>query len=277
MRTEGHDLESLFPRMRRYTRALSGDVLFGQVLCQRALALATEACAKETQCSPLLVLYSSVSKLWRELGDLQAEYKADKPLSERKRIARMSPRAREAFLLLAMEGLSAQDAASVLNVSECEVSRLMDQAIGETGLGDSASVLIVEDEFFIAKDIEKVVLELGHKVVGRVRTRAAAHDFLKSVTPDLILADIQLADGSSGIDTVNDALGKFGGVPVIFITAFPGQLLSENRPEPTFLVSKPYKRTELKAAITQCLYFGAQSQINTLRSSTIGPALIRFA
>ena len=61
--------------------------------------------------------------------------------------------------------------------------------------------------------------------------------------PGLVLADIQLADDSSGIDAVKDILADFE-VPVIFITAFPERLLTGERPEPTFLITKPFQRCD---------------------------------
>ena len=72
--------------------------------------------------------------------------------------------------------------------------------------------------------------------------------------PGLVLADIQLADDSSGIDAVKDILAEFS-VPVIFITAFPERLLTGERPEPTFLITKPFQRSTVKAAISQALFF----------------------
>ncbi|MBU2381500.1 MAG: response regulator, partial [Alphaproteobacteria bacterium] len=72
--------------------------------------------------------------------------------------------------------------------------------------------------------------------------------------PGLVLADIQLADGSSGIDAVKDILKRFD-VPVIFITAFPERLLTGERPEPTFLITKPFQPETVKAAISQALFF----------------------
>ena len=74
--------------------------------------------------------------------------------------------------------------------------------------------------------------------------------------PGLVLADIQLADDSSGIDAVKDILAEFS-VPVIFITAFPERLLTGTRPEPTFLITKPFQRSTVKAAIAQALFFDA--------------------
>ena len=63
-----------------------------------------------------------------------------------------------------------------------------------------------------------------------------------------------LADDSSGIDAVKDILSEFQ-VPVIFITAFPERLLTGERPEPTFLITKPFQRSTVKAAIAQALFF----------------------
>jgi DNA-binding LytR/AlgR family response regulator len=73
-------------------------------------------------------------------------------------------------------------------------------------------------------------------------------------TPKMILADIQLADGSSGIDAVNDIL-KSTAIPVIFITAFPERLLTGTKPEPAFLVTKPFNSEMVKALISQALFF----------------------
>jgi CheY-like chemotaxis protein len=86
------------------------------------------------------------------------------------------------------------------------------------------------------------------------RTRAEAAAVVRKHRPGLILADIQLADGSSGLDAVNDLLNMFE-VPVIFITAFPERYLTGARPEPAFLVSKPYRPATLSALVSQALFF----------------------
>jgi CheY-like chemotaxis protein len=99
-----------------------------------------------------------------------------------------------------------------------------------------------------------LVRELGHKVIDIAATRTEAVEAATRHRPGLVLADIQLADGSSGIDAVKDILGRFD-VPVIFITAFPERLLTGERPEPTFLITKPFQPETVKAAIGQALFF----------------------
>jgi len=82
---------------------------------------------------------------------------------------------------------------------------------------------------------------------------------VKDARPGLVLADIQLADGSSGIDAVNEFLRDVS-VPVIFVTAYPERLLTGTKPEPTFLISKPFKEEALKAVISQALFFDIRSR-----------------
>jgi CheY-like chemotaxis protein len=131
----------------------------------------------------------------------------------------------------------------------------------------ATDILIIEDEPLIAMDIEQMVEGLGHNVVSAspAPTRKPWRSTTRR-TPKMILADIQLADGSSGIDAVNDILSTHP-VPVIFITAFPERLLTGERPEPTFLVTKPFNPDMVKALISQALFFdeGSRAAVVQLR------------
>jgi DNA-binding LytR/AlgR family response regulator len=189
----------------------------------------------------------------------------------------MSPAHREAFLLMAMEGLGSQETSAVLGTSEADALQSMAAAVQEGGSSDAASILIIEDEFFLARELAQIVSELGHQVAGRVRTRSAAQECLATITPDLVLADIHLADETSGIDAVNDAFRQMGDVAVIFITAFPARLFCGNRPSPTFYVGKPFKKEQVMSAITLNLYFGSRSHLDESRDEACAPPLVRFA
>ena len=106
----------------------------------------------------------------------------------------------------------------------------------------------------IALELQAVVENLGHRVTGIARTRTDAIMLARIKSPGLILADIQLADGSSGLDAVNDLLNRFE-MPVIFITAYPERFLTGERPEPAFLISKPYQSATVSALVSQALFF----------------------
>ena len=155
-----------------------------------------------------------------------------------------------------MEGFTPEDAGYLIGASADDVERLVAEALAEIERQTRAEVLIIEDEPIIAMDIETIVRDLGHNVTGVAVTRDEAVSQAMARRPGLVLADIQLADDSSGIDAVKDILQEFQ-VPVIFITAFPERLLTGERPEPTFLITKPFQRSTVKAAIAQALFFDA--------------------
>jgi len=147
----------------------------------------------------------------------------------------------------------------VLDVDEDSFSDLLAEASDEISRQVATDVLIIEDEPLIAMDIEEMVESLGHRVVGTARTHAEAVALFGKTHPKMVLADIQLADGSSGIEAVNEILSSTA-VPVIFITAFPERLLTGERPEPAFLVTKPFNPDMVKALISQALFFDRQAR-----------------
>jgi CheY-like chemotaxis protein len=161
---------------------------------------------------------------------------------------------RQAFLLVAMEEFTLEEAALVLEMSPDDVRSLLEDANQDIAKQIATNVVIIEDEPLIVMDLELLVQALGHRVVRVARTERQAIDAIRQTRPGLVLADIQLADGSSGIDAVNEILQTFS-VPVIFITAFPERLLTGTKPEPTFLIRKPYQPDAVKAAISQALFF----------------------
>ena len=160
----------------------------------------------------------------------------------------------DTYVRATLEGFNPGEAGQILGATAGEVELLIADAQREIDAELATRVLIIEDEPVIAADIEALVRELGHEVMDVAATRGEALDAVARNQPGLVLADIQLADGSSGIDAVKDILGRFD-VPVIFITAFPERLLTGERPEPTFLITKPFQPETVKAAIGQALFF----------------------
>ena len=243
------------PYIRRYARALTGDQRTGDNYVRVALeALAAGEKALDNRLSPRVSLYHVFHTIWCSTG-AQLETSEDEGATDAAhRLMRIAPRSRQAFLLTALEGFTPSEAAQILDTSFDEVEQLISEAQAEIDAELATDVLIIEDEPVIAADIEGLVRELGHEVLDIAATRKEATDAAARKRPGLVLADIQLADGSSGIDAVKDILGRFD-VPVIFITAFPERLLTGERPEPTFLITKPFQPETVKAAIGQALFF----------------------
>ena len=254
----GQQLAPHLPFLRRYGRALTGSQSHGDKYVRatlEAIVAAPEEFPRDVD--PRLGLYRTFQAIWSsanadEPQDIEAA--SDQEAIARARLARMTPLSRQALLLTAMEGFSPEDTAYLIEVEPDEVETLVAEAQDEIEQQTRARVMIIEDEPIIAMDIETIVRDLGHEVTGVAVTRDEAVALAMEDRPGLVLADIQLADDSSGIDAVKDILAEFQ-VPVIFITAFPERLLTGERPEPTFLITKPFQRSTVKAAISQALFF----------------------
>jgi DNA-directed RNA polymerase specialized sigma24 family protein/CheY-like chemotaxis protein len=258
--TAGDSLVAHVPYLRRFARALTGSQATGDG-CVVA-ALEAIVAGKAPNIPARIALYRLVLE---EVNALDPGHKTSSsslsPDMEtvQRNLAVLAPVARQAFLLVAMEEFAVEEAALVLGVSSNEVSSLVDEASRDISKQIATTVVIVEDEPLIAMDLEILVQGLGHRVVRVARTEREAIEAIRQTRPGLVLADIQLADGSSGLDAVNEILRSFS-VPVIFVTAHPQVLLTGAKPEPTFLIRKPYQRDELKAVISQALFFDVRSR-----------------
>jgi CheY-like chemotaxis protein len=246
------------PFVRRYARALTGSQTSGDHLVRSALrALAEGEQSLEDGPSTRVALYRLFHSVCRA-DDIEAGPGAEPSGAGAEtapgRLMRIAPTSRQAFLLTAMEGFTTHEAAHILGVTFEAVEALILTAQRDIDAELATDVLIIEDEPVIAADIQALVEELGHTVCGMATTRGEARTAAERRSPGLVLADIQLADGSSGIDAVKDILADTD-VPVIFITAFPERLLTGDRPEPAFLITKPFDPATVKAAIGQALFF----------------------
>lgn len=238
------------PYLRRYARLLTGDQGSGDAIVRAALEAAVAGVTPiDRNLPPRVSLYKLFHDNWKQDTVAPAGGSA-----AQERLTRIPTKARQALLLTAVEGFSVRDAAIILSVSTDDVDRLTVEAQGAIEDGLRTRVLIIEDEPVVALDIEAIVAEGGHEIVGIARTRQEAVDLYRTNDVELVLADIQLADGSSGIDAVNDILAE-SDVPVIFITAYPERLLTGERPEPTYLITKPFMPETVAATIGQVLFF----------------------
>lgn len=250
------------PFLRRFSRAVSGSQTSGDALVAAMLeAIIADVSIFPEASSDRIALYKIFARLFSSIS-IQVPQETPASAWEQRAVANLSalaPRPRQAFLLVAVEGFSDKEAAEILDVSEREFAALINQASNEISRQVATDVLVIEDEPLIAMDIEQMVESLGHRVVGTARTHAEATALFQKTGAKMVLADIQLADGSSGIDAVNEILSSTP-VPVIFITAFPERLLTGERPEPAFLVTKPFNPDMVKALISQALFFDRQAK-----------------
>lgn len=241
------------PFLRRYARALTGTQKSGDSYVKAALQALASGTHELDNMPPRVALYRLFQVIWGQTG-ARLETAPDSVSRVADRVMRIPPRHRQAFLLTALEGFTIDEASQILAQSPENVRELIARAQGDIENELATDVLIIEDEPVIAADIEALVLDLGHRVTAVATTRSEAVAAFRQNRPGLVLADIQLADGSSGIDAVNDIL-RGASMPVIFITAFPERLLTGEKPEPAFLITKPFQPETVKAAIGQALFF----------------------
>ena len=245
------------PYLRRYARLLSGSQASGDSYVRASLtALLQGDQALEAGVAPRVALYRLFHGIWSSSGEHYDDsvVEMDPAANAESRLRSLSAPSRAALLLTAVESFSVPEAATILDIGSEEVERAMGEAQHAIDEQLASRVLIIEDEPVIALDLENLVTELGHKVVGTAATRDEAVSKALSERPGLILADINLGEGGSGIDAVSRILESFD-VPVIFITAYPEKLLTGERPEPTYLIAKPFLPETVQATVGQALFF----------------------
>jgi CheY-like chemotaxis protein len=227
------ELLRALPYARRYARALTGGRDTGDALVATALK------APMPDVAPRLALFAAVAR---------AAPDAPSPGGP-------NPLQRHLLLLTALEDLSLDDAAAILDIDRDTAER--EFAAGRAALRATAAtdILVIEDEPIIALDLKRLVETCGHRVVGIAASEAAALRLATDKRPGLILADINLGRGGDGSNAVA-RIQKAMTVPVIFVTAYPERLLTAEGVEPAFIISKPFEPLALAIATFQAVYGG---------------------
>ena len=250
------EIEKHLPLLRRYARAMSGSRDLGDRIAEHALI--TFLRNKESLEGDMELKVVLFRALQDARGDLKyrLEADADHALSRANRhLARLTPGSRDAFLLSAFEDFSHEQIATILRRPTEEIEGLIAVARKDLSHLVSGRILVIEDELFVAHELSDIVTDMGHSVIGTAPTSEDALEIAEAEEPDLILSDIQLANGGSGIKTVGKILRFYPMTPVVYITGFPERLLTGKGPEPAFLVTKPYTRDQVRSAVSQAMFF----------------------
>jgi CheY-like chemotaxis protein len=249
------ELAAYLPYLRRYARALTGSQEKGDAYVRTTLeAVVSGNVDLGRGGASRVALYRAFHRVCGAAAELDRG--AGVALSEtpEQRLLGLSAAPREALLLSVVEGFTYPQVGEILGIETEAVEALAAEAQAEIERDLATDVLVIEDEAIIAMDIADLAEELGHRVIAIANTRNEALVEVRKRKPGLVLADIQLADNSSGTDAVHDILQMFD-LPVVFVTAFPERLLTGEKVEPAYLVTKPFDRGALKATIAQALFF----------------------
>lgn len=116
-------------------------------------------------------------------------------------------------------------------------------------------VLIVEDEFIIAFELQSMIQKLGYEVISIVDSGQKAIEMVETERPDIILMDIRIKGDLDGIDTAGIIKSKFN-APIIFSSAY----LDEDKFErakitlPYGYILKPVQERDLKITLEMALH-----------------------
>jgi DNA-directed RNA polymerase specialized sigma24 family protein len=266
------EIMSHLPYLRRFARALCGSQKSGDAYVVALLeSLIADPTLFPSGMDARAALYRVFLKIWDSLEiNLAPESTAagEPDAAARRHLEALTPRPRQAFLLTAVEDFTPEETARIMDTDQAGVSRLLDEAGRQIAKLVATDVLVIEDEPLIAMDLQNIVTSLGHRVYAVAQTRSEAVAAAKQKRPGLVLADIRLADESSGLDAVNEILGSMD-APVVFVTAYPERLLTGERPEPAFLITKPFSADTVKAVVSQALFFDVKARAPGERRASI--------
>jgi DNA-directed RNA polymerase specialized sigma24 family protein len=250
------DIAPLLPYLRRFSCALNGSLAKGDAYVTATLeSLLRDRSSFARNLPPRQALYQFYLGVWSQpIRDDLVD--ASEPSAFNRNLAALSPSVRQAFLLTTVEGFSQDEAAAIMGIDSARLLALLYRGARDLAHELASRILIIEDEPIVAMDLEAIVEDLGHHVVGVAGAQAQAVALAAERQPQLIMADIQLEDGGSGIEAVNEILTA-ASKPVVFITGHPGAYLNAlaNRPEPAFLLPKPFEPDSVRAAVSQALFF----------------------
>lgn len=249
------EIAAKIPYLRRYARALTGSQAVGDQYVRISLEMILENPDRLPERVDLQ------RELFRLLHHVRAKVSPDGAIARpstgdarvREILDGLGGAERQVLLLVAVEGYAFADAAYILGVDEGRARDLFNRAQEDMRRQVSSAVLIIEDEKLIAADLKSILEGMGHTVCGQAAGESEAIALAARTKPRLILADIHLKDGDSGIVAVRKILRGLD-VPIIFITAYPDELLTGQAPEPAFVITKPFRPESIVAAVSQALF-----------------------
>jgi DNA-directed RNA polymerase specialized sigma24 family protein len=243
------------PSLRRYASALIGAPARADDLVELCLErlLADQSRLSEDRLRlTMFALFDAVERQVREVFD--TERSADAMASDGlyKSLYRLPIDERKALLLTSVEGFSHAEAAIMLRIPSALVAQRALAARERLRRALSRKVLVIEDDALMAMSIAHIVQHMGHEVCGVAHSRRHALAQVHASQPTLILADVRLRDGDTGIATVREIVRRRP-VPVIFITGHAQDVIREQQLRPTLVIGKPFAPHTLEAAVRRVL------------------------
>jgi len=235
--------------LRRYAGFLTGSDADGDTLVTAMLRRVLEGeVTLDAQAGLRIALFRALHDVWVPSAATDEEGRRGHGTFP----PRMSPLERAALSLVRLEGFFAREAAYVLRMDVGEVERRLDRAERKLENALPRRILIVEDDLVLGMNLQELVASLGHRPIGPIATGGEAVRIAMREKPALILSDIKLRDGISGIEAVREIRHAMD-IPVIYVTGFPHRLHDRRLEPASYVVPKPYSDSLMKSFITSTL------------------------
>jgi CheY-like chemotaxis protein len=244
--------------LRQFCRLLLADWLFGDEIARIAASnLPVQGPISEMR----VRAFRGMLKLWREAYESQVPPRPFTDASLLTSLGPPPPDEQTALLLFDVMEFDAAEVEAILGpVTAPAMQLVMDGRAQYADKADGA-VVIVEDEPAIAFDLQLIVEGLGASVAAMA---ANAEDGVKLILkhkPKTVLLDYNLDGGGTGIDVFNN-IREDHDCTVVFVTAFPRELLTGEGAEPDIVITKPYSELCMRAVIAHALSVSQSEKLN---------------
>lgn len=235
--------------LRQFCRLLTADRMFGDEIVAMTLKDKT---SKQDDKEERITAFRRLLSFWA----MAYEARETAPnFSDLRLLASAGPppsKIQSALLLSDVLQLPEKEIADILAPCENSVTEMVITGRAMHASRARGTTVIVEDEPIITSDLRFIVEQLGATVAATANSADKAIDLIVRNKPDLILTDYNLVDEKTGIDVVAESR-KTHQCPVVFVTAFPDDVLNGLDGEPDIVIGKPYTLDGIKAAVVQSL------------------------
>lgn len=248
---------NVIPRLRRYTRLLTGSREVADDYVHVCLERLVQAPASVDYAAPAIEMFRTLHEVVSD-AEIRLDTATNRRMSRLEReLLALPVGQRKAVILTHVENFTRQEAARIAGLT-------VDAFAGELAAGRAAlrhsiaaSVFIIEDELLVALDISQLVEEFGHNVCGTASRTGEALVEIEARRPSLILADVQLGDAeAAGIDACEKIRSRYD-VQVIYVTGHPDRVRRALKRDDVVVVPKPVERETLRRAMGQALGFAS--------------------
>ena len=117
-------------------------------------------------------------------------------------------------------------------------------------------ILLLEDEIIVALDLQEILDAAGY-ITMVTHNVSEAMDVVKKFKPHLVICDINLGSGASGIDFMVEAKNLLPKLEVIYVTAFSDQKMVETAEltDPFNYIVKPWNEEQIKVSVNMAFHY----------------------